>query len=124
MNTDGLVAPPLRRVSIGGQKPPLGLPGGLPFRHTQIDVDTVKVMAELGQPVATPAHGYPSSTQPPLDLDQLGLEMLQPTLLGVSLGLGCVTVDSTPFAPNGGCEPRANGTNRAAQSNSVVDKAS
>lgn len=103
MNTDGLVAP---------------------FRHTQIDVDTVKVMAELGQPVATPAHGYPSSTQPPLDLDQLGLEMLQPTLLGVSLGLGCVTVDSTPFAPNGGCEPRANGTNRAAQSNSVVDKAS
>jgi hypothetical protein len=120
MNANGLVAPVLRRVSVGGQEPPPGLPACLPFRLGQFDVDMVEAMAELGQPVATPAHRHASRTQPVLNLGQLAFQMLQPTLLGVSLCLGCVTVDTALLASNGNGKPRADGANGATQPELVV----
>jgi hypothetical protein len=122
MDANGLVAPVLRRIAIGGQEPSFGLPAGLPVRLGQFDVDMVKAMAELGQPVATSTHRYSSGTQPVLNRGQLGFQMLQPTLLGVSLRLGCVTIYSALLAPNGNCKPRADGVNGATQPNAVVDQ--
>jgi hypothetical protein len=120
MNANGFVAPELRGVSVGGQEPPLGLPAGLPFRLGQFDVGMGKAMAELGQPVATPTHRYASGTHPVLNSGQLGFQMLQPPLLGVSLRLGCVPVDTALSAPNRDYKPRADGASGATQPNLVV----
>lgn len=79
-----------------------------------------KAMAELGQPVATPTHRYASETQPVLNSGHFGFQMLQPTLLGVSLRLGCVPVDTALLAPDGNCKPRADGAGGATQPNLVV----
>jgi hypothetical protein len=63
---------------------------------------------------------YASGTQPVLNSGQLGFQMLQPPLLGVSLRLGCVPVDTALLAPNRNCKPRADGASGATQPNLVV----
>ena len=80
----------------------------------------VKVMAELGQPVATPTHRYAGGTQPVLNFGQLGFQMLQPTLLDVSLRLGRVPVDTALLVPNGNRKPHADGASGATQPNPMV----
>jgi hypothetical protein len=89
----------------------LGLPGG---------VQVPAVSIGLGQPPATPAHRYPSRNQSILNLGQLGLQMLQPTLLGISLRLGCVAVDPALPATNRDVHPHTDGADAATQRDSAV----
>ena len=83
VDADGLVAPPLAGLPVGGQKPPRGLPALPPpgLRQPAAGVVTVDGVAQPGQPPATPAHRHPTRRQPRLHLGQPGLQLLQPALL-------------------------------------------
>jgi hypothetical protein len=83
MDPDGLVAPPLAGLPIGGDKQSRSLPMGSPLDlgESAGGITSVDGLAKLGRPAATPAHRHPTVSDLLLDLGQSGLQVLQPPLL-------------------------------------------
>jgi hypothetical protein len=116
MHPDGLVAPGLVGLAIGGEEQPLRLPPSPPLRHGQRGVVPVEGVAELREPTPPTAHRHPTSRDALLDLGQprlhvleaaLLLEPLRPTLIRPrpALPLSCRHGQPRPELPGCTLEP-------------------
>src|SRR5512132_1058906 len=120
MHPDGLVAPRLAGLPVGRQKQPLGLPSAPPLLVAELGV--LERVTELGEPPATTAHRYPTCSQPALDPGQLGLQVLQPTLLGEPLRPAGIPAHLALRAADGNRQARADRATGVAQRGPAVQQ--
>jgi hypothetical protein len=123
MNANGLVAPVLRRIAIGGQEPPFGLPSG-PASPPR----SVRRRRGQGDGGAWPACGHldtqilernstgpqPWPTRLPDAAADVAWRIAPPGLRNHLLG--------PALPPTGNCKPRADGVQRRDAAQSVVDQ--
>ena len=119
---DGLVAPGLVRLAVGGDEPARCFPSPAPRRLAEPGLVEMVTGAGLVAPAST--DGHPSLLESGLDLAQPGLEHLETALLGEALRRAGVAAGPASRSPHGHRQPTPDATDPGSQAGPLGTKVS